>query len=385
MQTCEVAIIGAGVQGASVAHHLGRAGVRTVVFERETPASGPTGRSSAICRAVYTNQFLASVAHESLGMLAEFADLLGGDSGFIRTGMLYLHPAQDDDRELLDLVGMLQAIGTEVELLGAQQLAAEHPRMITDGTVALWEPGSGHADPAATTRALLDDAIRHGVELRSHTAIQRIVPRAGGGATLHDVGGAVAECERLLIAAGPWTRPLLLDLGVDLPLTVERHFVATFRWDEVSPIRHMIGDISGGYYLKPEGSTQYGVGSLVPEPTVAPNDFQEQVGIEEALALAEPAIRRIPSLGATSFAGGWASLYDVSPDWQPVIGEVAERIYVTAGSSGHGFKLAPALGRQIAGLVSGSGHDLELNQFSPSRFLQGAPLAAGFGDARILG
>ena len=88
---------------------------------------------------------------------------------------------------------------------------------------------------------------------------------------------------------------------------------------------------------------------------------------------------------AAEFHGGWASLYDVSPDWQPVIGEIAPGVFVDAGTSGHGFKLAPALGGHVAALVLGEEVDPELGQFHPSRFGAGVALDAGYGSARIMG
>jgi glycine/D-amino acid oxidase-like deaminating enzyme len=75
----------------------------------------------------------------------------------------------------------------------------------------------------------------------------------------------------------------------------------------------------------------------------------------------------------------------VSPDWQPVIGEIAEGVFVDAGTSGHGFKLAPALGRHVADLVTVAGADPGLAQFDPGRFAEDQGLVAGYGDARILG
>jgi sarcosine oxidase, subunit beta len=106
---------------------------------------------------------------------------------------------------------------------------------------------------------------------------------------------------------------------------------------------------------------------------------------EESHALAKLATNRIPRLKDAISTGGWASLYDVSPDWQPVIGEVAEGVFVDAGTSGHGFKLAPALGRHIAALVAGAPVDPGLAQFHPYRFESDAELKAGFGAARIIG
>jgi glycine/D-amino acid oxidase-like deaminating enzyme len=100
--------------------------------------------------------------------------------------------------------------------------------------------------------------------------------------------------------------------------------------------------------------------------------------------MASAITERIPSLVLADARGGWASLYDVSPDWQPVIGEIAPGIFVDAGTSGHGFKLAPALGRYTAEMVCGK-IDPGLRQFEPGRFEADQLLAAGFGSARIIG
>lgn len=387
MSNYEVGIVGAGIHGASVAHHLGRAGVATALFERATPAAGPTGRSSAVCRSGYTNPFLARMARDSIALFERFGEEIeGGDAGFDRTGMLYVHRAEDSGAGLDELLASLTAIGVAVAEVSADRLADEHPELvIADGERAVWEPGAGHADPVGVTRGLVDDARRHGVELHTGTAIVAIDPRPAGGATLRPAAGDVHEVERLLIAAGPWTGPLLRSFGVDLPLIVERHVVATFGWGDAPKLPYVLGDVRGGYYLKPEGPEQFGLGSLLAEPEADPDDFQEEVGGDESLALVEPAVARIPGLAAAEPAGGWGSLYDVSPDWQPVIGEVAPGIHVSAGTSGHGFKLAPSLGRQIALLLTGGDHDPALAQFSPDRFATGATLAAGFGAARILG
>ena len=96
MNSYDVAVIGAGVHGASVAFHLANRGVRTVVIERTSPAGGPTGRSSAIVRAYYTNAFLAAVARDSIAMFRDFEQHTGRDSGFRETGLLVLHPPEDE-------------------------------------------------------------------------------------------------------------------------------------------------------------------------------------------------------------------------------------------------------------------------------------------------
>lgn len=384
MSTYEVGIIGGGVQGAAIAHHLGRAGVSAALFERATPASGPTGRSSAYCRAGYTNRFLARVALESMEILRDFsAHTGGGDAGFKETGALYLFPPETEGVD--DLLSDLRGIGVPIERVTEEQLAAEHPEVANVRGPLAWEERTGYADPAGTTQGFVDDAARNGVDVRLRTPVVELAARGGGGASLTTAAGDVHECEKVVIAAGPWTAPLARQLGVELPLIVERHFVALFSWDDAPRLPYVLSDVDGGYYLMPEGPEQYALGSLLAEEEVDADDYAEEVTTEEALQIAESAIYRVPHLARTSFSGGWASLYDVSPDWQPVIGEIAPGVFVAAGTSGHGFKLAPVLGRHIAGLVTGGAYDRALDQFTHERFEQGREISAGFGAARIIG
>jgi len=161
--------------------------------------------------------------------------------------------------------------------------------------------------------------------------------------------------------------------------------VATFRWAGAEPvIAH--GDLLGGYYFRPEGEDLYLMGPVHAAAQADPGTFDREIRDDEVRALASAAVRRVPHLATSEFHGGWASLYDVSPDWQPMIGGVAPNVFVDAGTSGHGFKLAPALGKHVADLVVGASDlDPGLAAFDPFRFERGSSLAAGFGEARILG
>ena len=171
----------------------------------------------------------------------------------------------------------------------------------------------------------------------------------------------------------------------DLPLTVERHVVATFRWGSARPTP-LHADIPGGYYSRPEGEELYLVGPLHAAANADPDAFAQAIAPAEVSDLSERVVRRIPQLERSEAHGGWASLYDVSPDWQPVIGEVAPNVFVDAGTSGHGFKVAPALGKHVADMVVGSSElDPRLAEFDPYRFTRGNALPAGYRDARILG
>lgn len=382
MDGCDVAIVGGGVHGAAAAYHLSGYGCSVALLERSYPADGPTGLSTAVCRAYYTNEFLAEVAADSLAFFARFAELTGGDSGFRRCGALYLHPHQDGEA-VARAVAMLRSLGQDISLADSEAVGDLVPGIdVTDAGPAVWEPAAGYADPVGTTRGLLEHAARHGAVCRMRAQVTSL--RRQAGSWVLDVAGDTAlTAARVLIAAGPWTGQLLATAGISLPLTAERHAVATIEPTAGSELPCVLADLAGGVYLKPEGRSIC-VGGLLAGTVVDPDLPVAGLSAGDEERLLAPVVRRLPMHTGAACSGGWASLYDVSPDWQPVIGEVAEGLYVDAGTSGHGFKLAPALGAHVAGLVLGEQHDERLAQFEPGRFARGARLNAGFGDAHIL-
>lgn len=384
METFDVGIVGAGVHGASAAFHLASRGSSVVIFERRTPAAGPTGRSSAVCRAYYTNTFLAEAARDSIEMMTRFREITGADAGFRRTGMLFLHPPEDVD-EVEASAARLNTLGIATALFDPGRFVHTYPSFDGDGIgVAALERDAGYADPHAVTEGLYRRAVELGAVGRLGVQVVGLAPSERGVVVATD-DGTQRSCGRVLVAAGPWTGPLAAQVGADLPLTVERHVVATFRWAGAEPVPAH-GDLIGGYYFRPEGEDLYLVGPVHPAPRADPDDFDEEIREGEVRRLAEAVVHRVPHLERSEVHGGWASLYDVSPDWQPVIGEVAPNVFVDAGTSGHGFKIAPALGRHVADLVSGSPElDRRLQDFDPFRFARGVALSAGYRDARILG
>ncbi|GIV00381.1 MAG: oxidoreductase [Actinomycetota bacterium] len=383
MTRSDVVVIGAGVHGASAAYHLASRGVRVLVVDPRGPAGGPTGRSSAICRAYYTNPFLAEVARDSIAMIRDLPERIGREGGFRHTGLLVLHPAEDEP-VVREVVPRLNAQGIRTELLTPDDISARWPAFDLSGVaLGAFELDAGYADPVLVTRGLLERARELGAETRFARRVAALAPDGSGWSVGLDDGERIA-CGRVLLAAGPWTRPLAALVGADLPLSVERHFVASFAWGGAERVPAH-GDLPNGYYFRPEGEELFLVGPLHPEPEADPDGFREALAEAEAAEMAERVVRRVPALERAEARGGWASLYDVSPDWQPVIGEIAPGVFVDAGTSGHGFKLAPALGRHVADLVLGEDVHPELAQFHPRRFAEHRELGAGYGEARILG
>jgi glycine/D-amino acid oxidase-like deaminating enzyme len=365
--------------------YLAERGARVVVLERGTPACGPTGRSSAVVRGYYVNDFLARITRESIDLFQHFTDWTGGGhAGFVTTGALFLHGQEDGDR-VHATAARLGAIGTIIEVLDPVRLSAEFPHFHQDGLGwGVWEPNAGYADPAGTTLGMLARAQQLGVEVRQGAHVTAI-EADGAGVRLRTHTGDLVQADRLLVAAGPWTGPLLSMVGVHLPLRAERHIIATYGWGETTPVPYVWASIPDGVYAKPEQQAGFLVGTLWPEDEADPDDFDEELAPAEGLRITEAAVARMPQLADSVAVGGYTGLYDVAPDWQPVIGYVAENVAVVAGTAGHGFKWAPALGRHVADLLTGVPADPGLAQFAPDRFTRGALVDGGYGAAKIIG
>ena len=176
----DVIVIGAGVHGAAAARGLAERGVTVRILEQATIAAGPTGRSSAICRAYYTDPFLAACARVSI---AEFTSgSLAGVAGFRRTGGVYLHGAAEAG-DAGRVVERLTAAGGDFELIDPGQVGAiVHPDSPTRPVelagieLAVWEPGAGHADPYLTTRELLRQARVGRVVVEEHQRVVAVRP-----------------------------------------------------------------------------------------------------------------------------------------------------------------------------------------------------------------
>lgn len=376
--TYDVGIIGAGLHGCAVAFHLARPGLRVALFERESPASGPTGRSDALC-AAYTaadQPFLASCIHDTIEMLRGFRELTGHDAEWHSSGMLFVH-ALEDVPTVSKAAEMLADLGVAIEVLELDELAVRFPQLDLTGLgVGCWLKDAGYADPWGVTTGFFSGATARGVEPHLHQQVTAIHLEDRGGATL-EVGQDRIYCAQLLVAAGPWTGPLLRTADIDLPLSVVRHYVGAFRWGKAAPLP-ALGSFCEGFYLRPEGGDLFVAGTggeLHAKEPIDPATKPRTVTYEQLVHLASVFVQRVPQLELAEPMSGWACMYDMSPDHMPVIGEVAPGVYVDAGTSGNGFQTGLALSRHIANLLLGAQPASGLEQFHPSRFAEGRTLA----------
>jgi len=387
--SADVVIIGGGCTGTSVAFQLVQRGAgKVILVERGSVGSGPTAKSIGIIRLHYSYEPLIKLAVRSLELFTHFAELTGGVADFAQAGFLLLASAAQLPL-LQENVALQRALGVRTSVLGAQEITAFEPHLRTDDIAgAAYEPDSGYADGYATSASFAAAARRGGAEIWEGIRTDRILVTAGRVRGVETSRGVI-EAPTVLAAAGPWTPALFSPLGIDLPIKASRQQVVQLAPPEhIGSITTVCEDMIQGFYGRPEagGTVLTGVLEDEPEQIVPPDEFNHGVDFDFVERVGRLWQHRYPALGAAQVRGGYASLYDVTPDWQPVLGAVdgVTGLYVAAGFSGHGFKLSPALGEVLADLVCGKVPSIDVGMFQFSRFATGH-LIRGHHEQGILG
>ena len=189
----------------------------------------------------------------------------------------------------------------------------------------------------------------------------------------------------MIVAAGPWSVPLLAAHGIELPITVHREEIVLIDPGQDLGSVPVFSDLFSLQYVRAEGSDGqilFGNSDLAELEPADPDDYLNRATDDFIDITVEKIGTRFPGLTNPSIASTYAGCYDVTPDFNPVISQTAiDGLIVAAGFSGHGFKIAPAVGRLIADLVvDGKSLDADIPaaDFRLSRFSEGELLVSPF-------
>ena len=380
-EIADVVVIGGGCSGTSIAWQLARQGAgRVILLERSALAGGATGWSSAIVRTHYTHETLARMALRARQIFEQFAEIVGGECGFQRTGFLALVNSSDTAAAAAN-VAAHQRIGIRSSLLTPDQIRQIEPRLNPEGVAAaVWEPDSGYADPHGTTMGYAAAARRHGAELRLGVAVRAIGYDQQGVAYVESDAGRITT-RTVVVAAGYRTAELVAPLGLELPLTPIRHAIAIIhRTASFGPRHPIVSDRVLGSYYRPEGSGMTMIGTTAAHEGREDQAIEEETAptLEEEATLFERFCSRFPGQEQAVAQRGYTGVYDCTPDLQPMLGATAiPGLHLAVGFSGHGFKLSPVVGELMAtSILHGADAAADLALFQPGRFATGQLIRA---------
>lgn len=375
--TADVLVIGGGITGTSAAYQLALRGRRVILLEKRYLSAGGTGRTVGLVRQHYSNETTARMALRALHVWQNFDQAVGGDVGWETTGALFIVGPHDLDG-LKANMALQQQVGINTQFLDAEGVRALAPYLnVEDIGGAAYEPDSGCADGALATTAYANRAKALGATILQDVTVTAIGTEGGRVTGVETTQGAFSA-PVVINAAGPWGARLSALLGYETPVEVSRHQVAVFQRPESLAAQHpFIGDFIQGFYLRPETGRLTLSGSLEAdeaENKADPDNYVETVDMDFTIAMADFTEHRVPAMCDAEIRKGWAGLYDVTPDWHPIIGALPglEGFICAYGFSGSGFKMAPVVGEMLADLATGDQQcPIPAHPFRFERFAEG--------------
>lgn len=381
--TADVVIAGAGVIGMSIALQIARRSpMRVLVLDRAaTPGEGSTGASSAVCRHKYSRNETVMLARDGIHAYRNWRDFVGLPdplASFQNAGVLWL------GRDRSDWLGndpqRLSSLGVRVEVIDDAALRSRFPAInpctgapdpssgdehrCGGGARHLLELDGGYVDPVDALHDLIRSARAQGVKILFRKEVDRVRLQSGRVVGVSLTDGTSVACPVLVSAGGPWCMQLFARIGLESPWKLEPTRVQVVHLDrpaEVEGDLPVACDLASGIYFRPQNRGQQIIlGSVLEEDerelVADPDDYATYADDEYIRTKLYFLEHRIRGLSGISRPRGYSGLYTINrTDFHPIVGPTpVDGLIVANGFSGHGFKLAPAVGSLVARILAGN-------------------------------
>ena len=363
-----VVVVGGGVIGLSTAYHLARAGVTDVVLlERDRLGAGSTCKAAGGVRAQFSDPVNIELGLRSLAAFERFAQDTGQEIDLQRVGYLFLLDRPEDVATFERNVVVQNRLGVPSRMVDVAEAKRLSPLITTDGLLAAaWSPSDGHCTPESVVLGYAGAARRAGARIVTGCAVTGVDVEATAVTAVRTTGGTI-RTGTVVCAAGAWSAAVGAMVGVDLPVVpLRRQILTTGPVPGLDPATPFTIDYATTFYFHREGPGLL-VGMSDPEET---SGFHVGRSDDWLPRLADAVARRAPAIAGLGVAGGWAGLYEMSPDHNALVGEAAEvdRFLYATGFSGHGFLMGPAVGEVLRDLYLGVPPVVDVSPLDVRRF-----------------
>lgn len=389
MQSYDAIVIGAGVIGSSVAYHLARLGAgKVLVLDRLQIGAGTSTQSSGILRTHYSVIENVELAKRSWAVFKDFAGYIGDDeasAGLVKCGYMICAPEGPKLEPLRASLAGQAGVGVEVRLLDRDAARELLPiAQFDDAALIGYEPEAGFADAYLVATGFARAARRQGVKIMEGVNVERLLLE-GGRVVGVETSQGTFHSNTVISTQNIWAGDIEQWTGVPTPVKAERHAVLALAGPEAysfkMPVFKDLGS-PGMLYCRSYGGNQMLVSEgTVGEALAQPDNEQGDISMDYVVEVGSQVAERFPSFAEAGLASSWTGVYDVTPDWNPVLGRLPDvpGLVVGYGFSGHGFKLSPGVGLVLAQEALGLPTEVSLAPYAHERFRSGQLLTGRYG------
>lgn len=372
-RSADIVVIGGGVVGCSIAYQLAKMGQRNVVIvEKNQVASGASGRCPGGFRQQWSTKADILLMSASIRMFMQLQDELEypGDLEIRQIGYLFLLYTEEEMQQFRENVALQRSLGVPTDIISPRDAKSLAPFLDISGVVGgTFCPLDGRGSPLMVTHAYASAARRLGVEINTSTAVTGLITADGRISKVVTDRGTI-DAPVVVGVAGAHTRDIARMVGLDLPIRPSRReAMVTERFDRPQVPALMSDNL--GYFQTPNGD-------ILPDmrpPNVETFEISGTRGFLSRTATAWAKL--LPPLAGVRVIRHWAGYYDMTPDAHPIVGAIPgiEGLYVAAGFSGHGFMMAPIIGKAMAEMLLGLPPSIDISELQSDRFARGGHAA----------
>ena len=364
----KIIIIGGGIIGVSTAYFLAKRGQRDVILlERDLLAQASTGLCVGGIRQQFSHPANILLSQETIRQLRDFEREFHTKIDFHQSGYLFLTKEQLTWEAFGECVKIQRRHGVPVEVLSPEEVKHRWPYLEVENLKGgIFGPEDGYVDPYDVTMAIANKTRKMGISVLERTEVTDIRLENGRITGVETSQGSIFS-KIIVNAAGAWGGEIARMAGIDLPVQPYRRQVfITKAFNAIPRPVPMIIDQDTQFYIRGYApGILMGMTDLDELPsfyTHVDRSFMEQV--------TAAALERVPVLKQAEILRGWGGLYAMTPDENPIIGEIPgiKGLFCATGFSGHGFQHGPAVGRILSELILDGNTSFNLSPFNYDRF-----------------
>jgi sarcosine oxidase subunit beta len=344
MKKFEAIVVGGGYPGCSIAYHLSKAGVKTLLLEKKEISSGASGGNFGCIQVQDASLGLSlDLTMRSFPKVMDYERELEADLELTEIGSLIAATNVAEMEELEELYRGKKEAGLDIHMYGPEQLREAEPNMSHEKFLGATYYKQGRLNPFKLMYSFLRKGKQMGLTVQEQTAVKELYMEGGKvkGVVLAD--GETIYAEQVIVAAGAWTKKLCKSAGVLVPIEYVR--AEGFVSEKLQPFlnnyysaasffteAHGMDDVGMSLCMGQTHSGNLLIGETSKPGIVDPDQASSLTSYDHFLKTKEALSEYFPALKDVNLLRAWTTVSPYTDTMEPVLGRVGpEGLLVAAG------------------------------------------------------